>query len=88
MCDTPTNKRFRLGIRLAFAVACATALALPVGPAMAKSAFYQAIDEELAGAPGTMIRQEPMRFAPAGASAYRMLSRRRVAALQSLPVTR
>lgn len=42
---------------------------------MAQLAFYRAIDEELAGAPGTLIRQEPMPFAPAGAAAYRMLYR-------------
>jgi len=37
--------------------------------------FYTASAAETAGAPGTLIRQEPIRGAPAGASAYRVLYR-------------
>jgi pimeloyl-ACP methyl ester carboxylesterase len=54
---------------------CATALALPVGRAHAQTAFYQASAREIAGPPGTLIRSEPMAFAPAGAQAYRVLYR-------------
>jgi hypothetical protein len=45
------------------------------GDAWAQGAFYRASDQELVGAPGTIIRQEPMMFAPAGAAAYRVLYR-------------
>jgi acetyl esterase/lipase len=58
-----------------FAVACATTLTLVAGPAVAQSAFYQATEAEIAGPPGTLIRQEPMLSAPPGASAYRVLYR-------------
>lgn len=43
--------------------------------ARAQTAFYQASEHEIAGAPGTLIRQEPMFGAPDGASAYRVLYR-------------
>lgn len=43
--------------------------------AQAQSAFYIATDQELAGAPGTIIRAQPMRGAPDGAAAYRVLYR-------------
>jgi acetyl esterase/lipase len=43
--------------------------------ARAQTAFYQASQHEIAGAPGTLIRQEPMFGAPDGASAYRVLYR-------------
>ncbi len=43
--------------------------------AKAQTAFYQASEQEIAGPPGTLIRQEPMFGAPDGASAYRVLYR-------------
>jgi acetyl esterase/lipase len=45
------------------------------GSAWAQSAFYRASERELVGPPGTIIRQEPMMFAPSGAAAYRVLYR-------------
>jgi pimeloyl-ACP methyl ester carboxylesterase len=56
------------------ALLCA-ALVLPVGSAHAQTPFYEASAREIAGAPGTLIRSEPMAFAPAGAQAYRVLYR-------------
>jgi alpha-beta hydrolase superfamily lysophospholipase len=56
-----------------FAFACAV-MTWTVG-AIAQGAFYRPREEELPGLPGTIIRQEPMRFAPAAASAYRILYR-------------
>jgi acetyl esterase/lipase len=41
----------------------------------AQTPFYQASAEEIAGPPGTLIRQEPMLGAPDGAAAYRVLYR-------------
>ena len=38
-------------------------------------AFYQAAPEAVIGAPGSIVRTEPMRGAPLGASAYRVLYR-------------
>jgi hypothetical protein len=43
--------------------------------ALGQGAFYRPTEEELRGPPGTVIRQEPMPFAPMGASAYRILYR-------------
>jgi acetyl esterase/lipase len=57
------------------ALACATALALSAGKASAQTPFYQAYGNDLVGPPGTLIRSEPMMFAPAGAQAYRVLYR-------------
>lgn len=58
------------------ALAAAAALAiLAVAPATAQTAFYQATEAELAGAPGTIIRQEPIASAPQGAIAIRVLYR-------------
>jgi acetyl esterase/lipase len=67
----------------------ATALAfvgllLATAVAQAQSAFYTASDQELAGAPGTIIRAQPMRRAPDGAIAYRVLYRS--TGLQDLPI--
>ena len=45
------------------------------GSAWAQSAFYRASERELVGPPGTIIRQEPMMFAPSGAAACRVLYR-------------
>ena len=43
--------------------------------ATAQNAFYQASDAEIAGPPGSVIREEPMFGAAAGASAHRVLYR-------------
>ncbi len=56
-------------------LAAAAAMAFSTGGAAAQSAFYRASESELAGPPGTLIRQEPIHFAPSGASAYRVLYR-------------
>jgi acetyl esterase/lipase len=45
------------------------------GPASAQPPFYDAPASALAGAPGTLIRQEPSSRAPEGATAYRVLYR-------------
>src|SRR6202044_308922 len=46
-------------------------------PASAQSAFYRASPQEIAGPPGTIIRQEPMLQAPGYIAAYRVLYRSR-----------
>jgi acetyl esterase/lipase len=43
--------------------------------AKAQTPFYQAFQAEVAGPPGSIIRQEPMLGAPDGAAAYRILYR-------------
>jgi acetyl esterase/lipase len=48
---------------------------LSVGAALAQTPFYQATPAEIAGPPGTLIRSEPMMFAPLGAQAHRILYR-------------
>jgi len=58
-------------------VVCIASLSILAGSASAQSAFYRPTEQELPGEPGTIIRQEPMRFAPAGAKAYRILYRSR-----------
>ncbi|QFY63394.1 alpha/beta fold hydrolase (plasmid) [Rhizobium grahamii] len=45
------------------------------GPAKADDQFYHPDSGELAGRPGSIIRSEPMPFAPEGASAFRILYR-------------
>jgi len=55
-------------------VAAATMACVAAG-AHAQTPFYIATDQELAGAPGTIIRAEAMRGAPEGAAAYRVLYR-------------
>jgi pimeloyl-ACP methyl ester carboxylesterase len=57
------------------AILGAAALALSVARADAQTPFYEASAQEIAGPPGTLIRSEPMAFAPAGAQAYRVLYR-------------
>jgi len=57
------------------AILGAAALALSVARADAQTSFYHATAQEIAGSPGTLIRSEPMGFAPAGAQAYRVLYR-------------
>jgi acetyl esterase/lipase len=61
--------------RILFAALAACGLLAEIGAARAQSAFYQASNAEIAGQPGTIIRQEAMVGAPAGASAYRVLYR-------------
>ena len=56
-----------LGAAIAFALLC--------DAAKAQTAFYTPREQELAGRPGTVIRKEPMRGAPNGAAAYRILYR-------------
>ena len=57
------------------ALLCAAAVSLPAGKVQAQTPFYHATAQELSGPPGTLIRSEPMMFAPAGAQAYRVLYR-------------
>jgi pimeloyl-ACP methyl ester carboxylesterase len=45
------------------------------GVAMAQTPFYRAPPSVVAGAPGTLVRQEPIDGAPLGAAAYRVLYR-------------
>jgi pimeloyl-ACP methyl ester carboxylesterase len=61
--------------RYLLAILCAAALSLPSGKVQAQTAFYRASAQELTGPPGSLIRSEPMQFAPAGAQAYRVLYR-------------
>jgi acetyl esterase/lipase len=61
-------------MRAAVLIAISLALGLP-GGAVAQPAFYRPTEQELAGPPGTIIRAEPIRLAPAGAKAYRVLYR-------------
>ncbi len=62
-------------LRYLVALLCAAALSLPAGGARAQTPFYHATAQELVGPPGSLIRSEPMMFAPAGAQAYRVLYR-------------
>jgi len=57
------------------ALFCGAAVALLADGAHAQTPFYQASAGEIAGPPGTLIRSEPMAFAPAGAQACRVLYR-------------
>lgn len=62
-------------IRCLAAFLSAAALSLSADGARAQTPFYRATAQELAGPPGSLIRSEPMMFAPAGAQAYRVLYR-------------
>lgn len=53
--------------------ACVVSVSAPSGTVRAQSAFYHATEQEIAGPPGTLIRQEPMPFV--GGRAYRVLYR-------------
>jgi pimeloyl-ACP methyl ester carboxylesterase len=44
-------------------------------PALAQTPFYMAPESDIAGEPGTLVRQETMAGAPLGAAAYRVLYR-------------
>lgn len=68
------NAKFTFRIVLGVLAACQL-LAFAGQQAKAQTAFYQASEQEIAGPPGTLIRQEPMFGAPDGASAYRVLYR-------------
>ncbi|WP_454625378.1 alpha/beta fold hydrolase [Bradyrhizobium cenepequi] len=57
------------------AILFAAIFALAAGKVHAQTPFYHSTAAELAGPPGTLIRSEPMLFAPAGAQAYRALYR-------------
>jgi len=70
------NRRFGGHAVRALAAACAS-LVLCVAAASAQTAFYSATPQEIAGPPGTIIRQAPMLFAPSCISAYRVLYRSR-----------
>jgi acetyl esterase/lipase len=61
--------------RIAFAAVAACGLFFTTGGATAQTAFYQASEAQIAGAPGTIIRQESMFGAAAGAASYRVLYR-------------
>jgi pimeloyl-ACP methyl ester carboxylesterase len=50
-------------------------LAFHAGTASAQTPFYDAPRSQLAGEPGTLVRQEPIDGAPLGAAAYRVLYR-------------
>lgn len=67
-----TNLVFRIVLSL---LAAGQLLAFASQHAKAQGAFYTASQEEIAGPPGSLIRQEPMFGAPDGASAYRVLYR-------------
>src|ERR1700722_11631167 len=78
---TPNQRRpvtaFPIYRHLVFRAIVATCGAswLLVAGAHAQSDFYRAAEQELAGRPGTLIRQEPMPGAPLQADAYRVLYR-------------
>jgi len=57
------------------AATCTLAVTAYASDARAQSDFYRAAEHEIAGTPGTIIRQEPMAFGPANASSYRVLYR-------------
>jgi acetyl esterase/lipase len=68
-----TASRARRALLGMLAAWCVT---VPVsGAARAQTPFYQAAPSEVAGAPGTIIRQEPMLPTPTGGAAYRVLYR-------------
>jgi len=68
------NDRLLVAKALIFVSAMAWAVCASGGGARAQSGFYVAGNQELAGRPGTLIREEPMR-SPAGAAAFRILYR-------------
>src|SRR5262249_36314836 len=62
-------------MRCLAAVVCLATLSFRASDAVAQTLFYRATPQELVGQPGSLIRSEPMMFAPAGAQAYRVLYR-------------
>ncbi len=94
MCaaDTSTHeavKRNRRGRskRRVSAALCVAVVAFSAGAAQAQGLFYQASPEEIAGAPGTIIRQEPMLPTPTGGAAYRVLYRSTGLRNEPIPVS-
>ncbi len=67
--------RGRCSIIRILAALWVTAFSLSAGAARAQGFFYKASPNEIAGAPGTIIRQEPMFSTASGAAAYRVLYR-------------
>src|SRR5580658_8101872 len=65
----------RCAVRSVLAALLTIGFSIFSGGVRAQTPFYQASAEEIAGLPGTLIRSEPMLFAPAGALAYRVLYR-------------
>jgi acetyl esterase/lipase len=65
------KRRFRQALIVLF---FSTSLAAPIA-GYAEAEFYQASEQVIPGRSGTLIRQEPMRGAPLGAKAYRVLYR-------------
>jgi acetyl esterase/lipase len=77
---TGANKRNRLTTGLVFAVLTLAGVSmgdvsLGTHEAHASGTFYRYDAQQAQGAPGTIIRAEPMSGAPLGASAYRVLYR-------------
>ena len=72
---TLIKNSFHRMVRGLFALAGFASLAFAAAPANAQTAFYAPQPGEVAGPPGTLIRSEPMLFAPGGAQAYRILYR-------------
>ena len=71
MCAIPPRAHFRcLG-----AAACSATFLIALAGAYAQSKFYVASEQEVAGPPGSLIRQERVAGAPLGAQAYRVLYR-------------
>ena len=67
-----TSYAFRI---LLGAIACSVTFQIVLAGAHAQSKFYIASEQEVAGPPGTIIRQERVSGAPLGAQAYRVLYR-------------
>src|SRR5271168_3869755 len=72
---SPKTINPRCAVRAALAALLAIGFSFFAGNVRAQTPFYQASAEEIAGPPGTLIRSEPMLFAPAGALAWRVLYR-------------
>jgi len=72
--EARSSTRASNGVRMRFAVMSAVLFA-GASATSAQTPFYQASPHELAGKPGTIIRQEPVSGGPSDASAYRVLYR-------------
>jgi pimeloyl-ACP methyl ester carboxylesterase len=78
----PVRRRwpFRIGLGLSALLAVSTIFAVLLSAFETEGqeydpSFYQPSNASLKGVPGSIIRSEPMPFAPAGADAYRILYR-------------
>jgi acetyl esterase/lipase len=69
------QRTYRRSLLYTLIAVCGVAWLLAAGSAHPQSRFYSAPERELAGRPGTLIRQEPMAGAPLNADAYRVLYR-------------